>query len=201
MVHFAAQAIDVDIHHVRCRINPHAPDVIQDHGASYYASGIAAKIFQERKLLRSQLEQLIAAASLMTDEIKLQIGGLQPYRVILWRRRPAQKISQPRKQFSQGKRFRQIVISSLLQSLTRSSTERRADRINTGAELPWARHLAIKSRPSISGSPRSMMKASWMPSRALSSPFSRRERYPPGIRLPQCAFEEPLNGHVVFYKQ
>ena len=76
MVHFAAQAIDVDIHYVCCRINPHAPDVIQNHRARNHTSGIPAKIFQKGKLLRGQLEQVIAASSLMTHKIKLQIRGL-----------------------------------------------------------------------------------------------------------------------------
>jgi hypothetical protein len=47
VIHFVAQAIDVDIDYVRCGINLHAPDVIQNHGASNYTPGISAKIFQE----------------------------------------------------------------------------------------------------------------------------------------------------------
>ena len=70
VVHFAAQAIDVDIDYVCRGINPHAPDVIENHGTSHYAPGIPAKIFQERKLLRRQLKQVIAAASLMTHKVK-----------------------------------------------------------------------------------------------------------------------------------
>ena len=77
VVHLAAQAIDVDIDHVRCGIDPHAPDVIQNHGPSNYTPGIPAKIFQEGKLLRSQLKQMIAASSLMTHEIELQVRSLQ----------------------------------------------------------------------------------------------------------------------------
>ena len=76
MVHFAAQAIDVDIDYVRCGINPHAPDVIQDHCASNYAPGIPAKIFQEGKLLWGQLEQVIAAPGFMAHKVKLQVRSL-----------------------------------------------------------------------------------------------------------------------------
>jgi hypothetical protein len=47
VIHFVAQAIDVDIDYVRGRINLHAPNVIQNHAASNYAPGIATKIFQE----------------------------------------------------------------------------------------------------------------------------------------------------------
>ncbi len=62
-VNFVSQAINVDIDHVSCGIDSHTPDVIEDHGTSYNTAGIAAKIFQERKLLWSQLEQMIAASS------------------------------------------------------------------------------------------------------------------------------------------
>ena len=75
----------MNIDHVGCGINPHAPNMIQDHCASYDAAGISAEIFEKRKFLRSQLKQLIAASSLMTHQIKLQVCGLQPYRFILRR--------------------------------------------------------------------------------------------------------------------
>jgi hypothetical protein len=104
----------VDIDDVRCGINPHAPDVIQNHGASNYAPGIPAKIFQEGKLLWGQLEQMIAASSLMANKVKLQVSSLEVHRVILWRRRSTQKISQPCKQFREGEWLRQIVVSALL---------------------------------------------------------------------------------------
>jgi hypothetical protein len=45
VIDLAAQAIDVDIDHVCCGINLHAPDVIQDHSASNYTPGIPTKIF------------------------------------------------------------------------------------------------------------------------------------------------------------
>ena len=137
VIHFAAQAIDVDIDYVRCGINPHAPNVIQNHRASNYTPGIPAEIFQEGKLLWGQLEQLIAASSLMTHKVKLQVRSLQAYRVILRRRRSAQKISQPRKQFRKGEWLRQIVISALLQSLDSlvHGTARRQDQHRSGNTL------------------------------------------------------------------
>jgi hypothetical protein len=51
VIYLAAQTIDVDIDYVRCGINLHAPNVIQNHGTSNYTPGIPAKIFQEGKLL------------------------------------------------------------------------------------------------------------------------------------------------------
>jgi hypothetical protein len=76
VIHFAAQTIDVDVNYVRCRINLHAPDVIQNHGTSYYTPGIPAKIFQEGKLLWGQLEQVLSASSLMAHKVKLQVSSL-----------------------------------------------------------------------------------------------------------------------------
>ena len=76
VIHLAAQAIDVDIDYVRCGINPHAPDVIQNHGASNDTPSIPAKIFQEGELLRGQLEQALATSSLMTHKVKLQVRSL-----------------------------------------------------------------------------------------------------------------------------
>src|ERR1700686_3031990 len=60
MIHLAAQTINMDIHDVSCWIDPHPPNVVQDHGPRYHATFIAAKIFQQRKLLWSQLQQVIA---------------------------------------------------------------------------------------------------------------------------------------------
>ena len=36
MIHFAAQTINVNIDDIGCRINPHLPDVVQNHSASYH---------------------------------------------------------------------------------------------------------------------------------------------------------------------
>ena len=66
----------MDIDYVCCGINLHAPDVIQNHGTSYYTPGIPAKIFQEGKLLWGQLEQVLSASSLMAHKVKVQVRHL-----------------------------------------------------------------------------------------------------------------------------
>src|ERR1700722_14432680 len=96
VVYLAAQAIDMDIHDVGRGINPHPPDMVQDHRTSYHASFIPAEIFQQRKLLWSQLQQVIAPSCLTTHQVKLQVSGLKTHRFILWNPGSAQKISQPR---------------------------------------------------------------------------------------------------------
>src|ERR1700730_17646207 len=89
MVHFIAQTINMDIHDVGGGINAHAPDVVQNHGASYYATFIPAKIFQQGELLRGQLQQVIAPSCFTTCQVKLQVGSLQTQRFILWNCGPA----------------------------------------------------------------------------------------------------------------
>src|SRR5450432_4165305 len=59
VIYLAAQTIDVDIHNIGCRINPHPPDMVQNHRASYHATFVAAQILQQRKLLWGQLKQMI----------------------------------------------------------------------------------------------------------------------------------------------
>src|ERR1700722_148185 len=56
MIHFTSETIDVDVHDVGCGVNPHAPDMIQNHGPGYHSPFIAAKIFQKRKLLWGKLK-------------------------------------------------------------------------------------------------------------------------------------------------
>jgi len=71
LIHFAAQTIDMNIHHVGCGVNPHFPDMVQNHGPGHHATFIAAKIFQERKLLWSQLQQVITTSCFSTRQVKL----------------------------------------------------------------------------------------------------------------------------------
>jgi hypothetical protein len=47
MVHLTAQPINVDIHDVGCRVNPHSPNVVENHGASDHTTFIATKILQK----------------------------------------------------------------------------------------------------------------------------------------------------------
>src|SRR5208283_2147710 len=116
VVHLAAQTINMNIHHVGCGINPHSPDVVQNHSASYHPTFIAAKILQQRKLLWSQLQQLIAASCFTTNQVKLQVGSLQTHGFALWNSRSAQEIPQPCQQFRKGERLCEVVVSALLKS-------------------------------------------------------------------------------------
>src|ERR1035438_4305900 len=46
MIHFAAQTINVNIDDVGCGVNPHLPDMVQNHGPGHDSTFVAAKIFQ-----------------------------------------------------------------------------------------------------------------------------------------------------------
>ena len=50
-IDFAAQTIDMDIDNVRVGLNPHAPDLIENHRAGDDPARIAAKILEQNKLL------------------------------------------------------------------------------------------------------------------------------------------------------
>src|ERR1700683_2416626 len=96
MIYFAAQTINVNIDDIGCGINPHLPDMVQNHGSGHHSTYVAAKIFQQRKLLWGQLQQLLAPSRFATRQVKLQVSSLQAHRFILRNRGPAKEISQPR---------------------------------------------------------------------------------------------------------
>src|ERR1035438_10441913 len=115
MIHFAAQTVNVNIDDIGCGVNPHLPDMVQNHGPGHHSTFVAAKIFQQRKLPWGQLQQVFAPSRFTTNQIKLQVGSLQTHRFGLWNCGPAQKVSQPREQFGKGEWLSEVVVSALLQ--------------------------------------------------------------------------------------
>src|SRR5206468_2747375 len=57
-VHLAAHAVDVNVHDVGSRIDPHLPYMIENHRAGHDASGIAAEILEQDEFLWSQPQRL-----------------------------------------------------------------------------------------------------------------------------------------------
>src|SRR5579863_2525517 len=53
VIYFAAQPINVNVNHVGCGVNPHLPDMVQNHGPRYDTTFVPAKVFQQGKLLWS----------------------------------------------------------------------------------------------------------------------------------------------------
>jgi len=160
VIYFAAEAINVNVNHVGCGVNPHFPDVVQNHGPRHHATFVAAKIFQQGKLLRGQLQASARpaaprdapsqAASRLTADAQIQFAG----------RRTCVRDFSILRAFGESKWLREVVVSALLQPADTFVYGAPGGQIRTGAALPWARQRAIKSNPSRSGRPRSMMKAS-----------------------------------------
>jgi hypothetical protein len=71
MIHFAAQTINVNIDDIGCGVNPHLPDMVENHGPGHHSTFVAAKIFQQRKFLWGQLQQVFAPSRFATNQIKL----------------------------------------------------------------------------------------------------------------------------------
>src|ERR1700684_4721829 len=74
VIHFATQPINVNINYVGRGVDPHLPDMVQNHGPRHDATFVAAKIFQQGELLWGQLQQVLAPPRLTTYQIKLQVG-------------------------------------------------------------------------------------------------------------------------------
>ena len=89
VIYLAAETINVNVDHIGCGVNPHFPDMVQNHGSGHNPPFIAAKIFQQRKLLRGQLQQVLAPPRLTTYQVKLQVRRLQTHRFGLRDRGPA----------------------------------------------------------------------------------------------------------------
>jgi hypothetical protein len=104
----------MNIHDISCGIYPHAPNVVQNHGTSYNATFIPAKILQQTKLLGGQLQHTIAPSCFTAYQVKLQIGSLQTHGFILGHCGPAQEISQSCQQFGEGEWFREVVVATPL---------------------------------------------------------------------------------------
>src|ERR1700693_4300959 len=76
MVNLTAKTINMDVDDVGGGIDPHPPDVVQNHGASHHRTLSSAKKILQRKLLRSKLQQVHAPSCCATYEFELKICSL-----------------------------------------------------------------------------------------------------------------------------
>ena len=132
-IYLVAQTVDLYVDHVGHGIDAHTPHAIQNHGARHYTSSITNQVLKHGKLLRRQLQQFLASAGIAADEIQFKIGDSQTSRLRLSWRIVAEEVADSRQQFGQREGFGQVVVAALFETRTRSSTERRADKISTGA--------------------------------------------------------------------
>ena len=59
VVNFTAQAINVNVYHIGCRIKTHMPYMVEDHRPSNYTARVPAKVLQQSELLRGKLEDTV----------------------------------------------------------------------------------------------------------------------------------------------
>src|SRR5262245_57417040 len=69
LVHFAAQAMDKDVHDVSLGVKAVVEDVLQDHRLGDGAVRVAHKVFEQGKFARLQLELLAATLDLAGEQI------------------------------------------------------------------------------------------------------------------------------------
>ena len=104
-IHFTAQAIDVHIDYIRRRIDAHAPNVIEDHSTRHDASGVAAKILQERELLGSELQDMSAALGLAAHEVEFEVSDVQACGFFLAGAGASEKVAEAGEEFGESKGF------------------------------------------------------------------------------------------------
>lgn len=75
MVHFPAQVVDVNVHHIRSGIKGKVPDVFDNHGASKPASGVAHKVFKQREFLGRQFNVTPGALHLAFHAVQTKIAN------------------------------------------------------------------------------------------------------------------------------
>src|SRR5690606_32273459 len=79
-VNLVAQVVDVDIDHVRERVEVVLPDSIDDLRAGERPPGVAHEVLEQGELFRCEFDHLPAAARLMPEEIEREVGNLQDRR-------------------------------------------------------------------------------------------------------------------------
>src|ERR1039458_830912 len=78
LVHFAAQAMDEDIHDVGLRVEAVVEDMLQDHGLGDRAIGAAHEVFEQGELAWLQLNLLAPALDVARKEIERQVAHDEP---------------------------------------------------------------------------------------------------------------------------
>ena len=76
-VNLAAETINVNIDHIRVGLNPHPPNLGQEHRASHNSASVAAKVLQQDELLGAKVKNFAASGNPSLEEIKLQIANSQ----------------------------------------------------------------------------------------------------------------------------
>ena len=76
-IYLATQTAHVNVDHIGFRLDAHAPNAFEDHGARHHPAGISAQEFEQRKLLGGEAEWLAAARDLSLDQVQFKIENAQ----------------------------------------------------------------------------------------------------------------------------
>src|SRR5579863_1442308 len=103
-IHLAAKAINMHIDHVGIGLDAHSPDLIENHGASDNAAGVAAEVLEEDKLLRRELEDFAGAGGLAAKQVELEIENAKTRRLMGWGAVAADEVAQPGEKLGERER-------------------------------------------------------------------------------------------------
>src|ERR1700728_4149024 len=70
-VYLAAQTAHVSLHDAGIRVEMHAPDILQQHGAGDDLLGMSHQIFEQQKFTRQQIDRYTAAQNGARQQIHL----------------------------------------------------------------------------------------------------------------------------------
>jgi hypothetical protein len=104
------------VHDVGGGVKAHLPDVVEDHAAGDDASGIAAEVLEEGKLLLGELQFSAAAVRFAPDEIEFEVGDAKAGGFRLVRRAAAEKGAQAGNDFCDSEGLGEVIIASALEA-------------------------------------------------------------------------------------
>ena len=104
------------VDHVGLRIEVIVPDVLQQHGAGHHLAGMLHQIFEQAELARLQGQFFLAADDAVGEPVEFEIADAVDG---LFRRTAlaTRQHFDPREQFGEGIRLRQIVVAAGTQAL------------------------------------------------------------------------------------
>ena len=112
----AAESIDVDVDDVGVRLDAHAPDLVEDHGAADDAAGIAAEEFEQRELVGGELELFVPSGGLAAEEIEAEIEDLEDGDIVNGRGVAADEVAEAGEEFRSGEGLDEVVVAAGFQA-------------------------------------------------------------------------------------
>src|SRR6476469_5789320 len=117
VINLGAEVIDVNVNDIGQALKTQVPDMLDDHGTSNSAAGIAHQVFQHRIFALRKIDRLAAACDHVPHAIKLQVFHAELVQQLLG---PPQKSVDPGQQLFKRKWLYQIIVGARLQSANTS---------------------------------------------------------------------------------